>query len=466
MKRFLGFVLISLCLLLIEGSVPNAHFGEGLLAEPRILLPKKTPGSTVFVFSDAGGWSAADDDFAQRLTKSGAIVVGVDLPQYLRAIDDMRDDCAYLVSDIESLSHRIQRAVNAPSYSPPILAGTGQGGGLVMAIAAQTPADTVGHTVAVDPSASVPLTKTLCSGAPRSATPQGIVYGLAEGDLPNPIDVSFTAEAFAEGRRHIEDLRGQGFGITVRDAPVSPHAALEAAVTSLVGSLPTAAGKMPIVTLPAKPAHDTMAIVFSGDGGWRDLDKAIAGILQQRGVPTVGVDSLRYFWTARTPQEMAQDLHELISGFRQRWKVRHVLLIGYSFGADILPAAFNALDAADRERVSQLSLLGFSHSASFEISVAGWLGTSGPDAVPTMPELERIDPALVQCIYGEEEDDTACPDLAGRKVEVVKTSGGHHFNGDYAALADKIISGLTRRLDKKVPAAPALLPVSETAAGN
>src|SRR6185312_8273032 len=98
--------------------------------------------------------------------------------------------------------------------------------------------------------------------------------------------------------------------------------------------------------------------------------------------------------------------------------------------------------------------------------VAGWLGTTGPDAVPTMPELERIDPALVQCIYGEEEDDTACPDLAGRKIEVVKTSGGHHFNGDYAALADKIISGLARRLDKQPSAAPALLPVSETTAGN
>lgn len=140
--------------------------------------------------------------------------------------------------------------------------------------------------------------------------------------------------------------------------------------------------------------------------------------------------------------------------YMEQWKVKHVILVGYSFGADILPATYNALSQDDRQRVRQISLLGFSPSADFEISVAGWLGSSSSDAVPTVPELNKIDPKLIQCFYGEEEDDTACPQLAGLGPEIFKTSGGHHFDGNYADLAGKIIDGLEKRLDEEARATP------------
>jgi len=446
-KRVVGMSFAALCLLGIAGSAPGASFETGLIPAPRIVMPDDTPTSTVFLFSDRNGWSAADEDFADRLGRDGAIVIGVDLPQYLQAIDRTPADCAYLVSDIESISHQVQRADEAGAYNPPILAGRGQGGGLVMAIAAQTPADTIGHSIAVDPTASVPLGKTLCSGAPRRATPQGVVYDLAKGDLPDPIDVMLTPEATADGRGHIQDLRSRGFGISVKETGVSAQAALEAAVIGTVGAPgATAAATLPIVELPAKPTHDTMAVVYSGDGGWRDLDKSIAGVLQSSGVPTIGVDSLRYFWSERSPEDVARDLHQLIATYERRWKVRHVLLVGYSFGADILPATYNELSQTDRQDIREVSLLGFSPQADFEVSVAGWLGSSSSDARPTLPELGRIDPRLVQCFYGEDEDDTACPKLSGRGIELFKTSGGHHFDGNYTGLADKIVAGLDQRL--------------------
>jgi type IV secretory pathway VirJ component len=67
------------------------------------------------------------------------------------------------------------------------------------------------------------------------------------------------------------------------------------------------------------------------------------------------------------------------------------------------------------------------------------------DAPLVLPELVRIDPALVQCVYGEEEKDTLCtaPELRG--IERVRTAGGHHFDGDYAALAQRILDGLRKR---------------------
>ena len=50
----------------------------------------------------------------------------------------------------------------------------------------------------------------------------------------------------------------------------------------------------------------------------------------------------------------------------------------------------------------------------------------------------------MQCFYGAEEKDTACtsPELKG--AQVVKTPGGHHFDGDYGKLADAILAGVTR----------------------
>jgi type IV secretory pathway VirJ component len=202
---------------------------------------------------------------------------------------------------------------------------------------------------------------------------------------------------------------------------------------------------LPIVELPATGAGDAFAIIYSGDGGWRDLDKTIAENFQRRGIPALGVDSLRYFWSEKTPEVIARDLAVLIRTYSARWQRPKVMLIGYSFGADVMPAAFNLLPDDVRAQVPQISLLGLAKTGAFEVSVSGWLGKKPDDARPTLPELERIDPALIQCFYGREEEDSACAALDPARYEVIATDGGHHFDGDYDALADRILDGLRRR---------------------
>jgi len=48
--------------------------------------------------------------------------------------------------------------------------------------------------------------------------------------------------------------------------------------------------------------------------------------------------------------------------------------------------------------------------------------------------------ASVLCLYGAEERDSPCPRLAGPAIKAVALGGGHHFGGDYAALAAQILS--------------------------
>ena len=94
----------------------------------------------------------------------------------------------------------------------------------------------------------------------------------------------------------------------------------------------------------------------------------------------------------------------------------------------------------------QVSLLGLAPRAAFEFHVSGWLGASSQQDPLVLPELERLPAGLVQCFYGEEEPETLCraPELA--RVERIATRGGHHFDGDYAALARRIAQGAERRL--------------------
>lgn len=202
---------------------------------------------------------------------------------------------------------------------------------------------------------------------------------------------------------------------------------------------------LPLVLLPVSGRSPVMAIIYSGDGGWRDLDKQIGENLQSIGIPVVGFDTLEYFWQKKSPEVVAEGLADIISHFSALWAADDVLLIGYSFGADIIPFAVNRLADPERARIRQITLLAPGMKASFEIHVSGWVGASpGKDAPDIVPELRRLDPALVQCVYGvEEKAESACAMLS--HAEVIETPGGHHFDEDYDVLTRRIVDGLVRR---------------------
>jgi len=93
-----------------------------------------------------------------------------------------------------------------------------------------------------------------------------------------------------------------------------------------------------------------------------------------------------------------------------------------------------------RARVASVSVLGIDSNASFEVSVADWVG-SGDGGPPTRPELAALGHMPVLCIYGEGEEDSICPALpAGGAVTRAQVGKGHHFSGEYGTLADRILA--------------------------
>ncbi|MDT1115704.1 AcvB/VirJ family lysyl-phosphatidylglycerol hydrolase, partial [Pseudomonas aeruginosa] len=85
-------------------------------------------------------------------------------------------------------------------------------------------------------------------------------------------------------------------------------------------------------------------------GGWADLDQQLGEILQSRGMSVLGWDALNYFWKHRKAEEVAQDLDKAIRTYSELWNLPRVVLIGFSFGADVMPSAYNRLPPETQEK--------------------------------------------------------------------------------------------------------------------
>jgi type IV secretory pathway VirJ component len=396
----------------------------GRLGRIAVFAPEGGRSGFVYLFSDAGGWESGLERTARRFSRHGTAVVGVDLPQYLQGLAaTTQDQCHYTVAELEDWSHRLQRELGFEHYRSPILAGVGAGATLALAALAQSPDATVEGAVGADPTPSLATRVPLCAGAASRPAAGGFAYAPA--------------------------ARLPGFWREASGVPALEQAVLAALPAATRASSQLA--DLPLVEIPAAAPSQQLAVIYSGDGGWRDLDKQVGEYFAARGTPVVGVDSLRYFWRAKTPDETAADLARILGHYRGAWGAREALLVGYSFGAGVLPFAVNRLPADLRADVVQLSLLGLGPRAPFEFAVTDWLGGTPANALPVLPELVRLDLSRVQCFYGEEEAETLCTDPAVAAAEIVRTAGGHHFDGDYAALARRILDGAARRAGSREP---------------
>jgi type IV secretory pathway VirJ component len=432
-----------------EPVTPPAGIRLGVLHVER---PAEKLRGLVFLLSDLDGWNPALEQAAAALSAAGYGVAGVDLPTWLSALDADQDDtdCHYLVGDLEDAQQFLQHDWQVRRYRHAIVAGIGVGGGVAVAALADAPASTLAGAVALDGVAAIPTRRPFCPTA--AATPVGAA-GFTY-DVPRTLG-GWLVEARWHRAAH-EDrwaaLASPAQTISL-DADLDLPAALIQAVEAgapLAGpdsSDDSPLADLPLVELSVPHPTRSFAIVLSGDGGWRDIDKSIATVFVARGLPTVGLDSLRYFWTRHEPAEVAADLDRIVRHYRRAWHADKVVLVGYSFGADVLPAVWPLLAEDTRQAVVQVSLLALGTDADFEFHVAGWVGWTDSDARPIAPDLARMDRDRVQCFFGADEgpDETACRGEAAAGTEQVERPGGHHFDGDYAAIADAILAGLQRR---------------------
>ncbi len=194
--------------------------------------------------------------------------------------------------------------------------------------------------------------------------------------------------------------------------------------------------EIPATAEPAPAAAGRLAVVLSGDGGWASLDRSIATEFARRGIPVVGIDSLRYFWKVRTPEQTAGDVAAIIAHYLVAWHRTRVDLVGYSFGADVLPFVANRLPADMALRLATITMVEPSLSATFEIHVSDWLPGITTPGLPLAPEVAGLKlPPL--CLHGGGDADTICSHLPAAQVEQI--GKGHHLGGQGDLIVKRIL---------------------------
>ncbi len=422
-----------------QPAVPAAAtVRAGRLENVRLLPPEGDPKAMVVHFSDRGGWTTGDDAVAAALRKNGDVVLGVDLSAYAQALDKADGECLYVVGEITDLAQTAQRQLDIQTYLPPIMTGRGEGATFAYAALADAPANTLGGAVASGFANRLTLRLPFCPGSKATALPngKGYAYGF---DVALPEPASLFVDEASLGAVRAQASAQDAITVDAVDAG-DPARQIATAVSSLADAIEPF-GKLPAVDLPSADGKPkAVAVLISGDGGWRDLDKTIGEWLSTHGVHVVGLDALHYFWSKRTPQELATDVSALVRDADPTGELP-VMLIGYSFGADTMPFAFPLLSKPLQDRTKVIALMAPGQTTSFQVTISGWLGIddSGYDIAPA---IARLPADRVICVYGKEEEDSACRDPALPRVTRVETEGGHHFDGNYEAIARRFIQRL------------------------
>lgn len=434
-----------------------------------VYRPDGPPVGVALFLSGDGGWQPDVTGMSRALADHGILVAGISTPDFLKTMEAGKGKCINANYPLVDLARDIQHRMGLKTYMKPIIFGYSEGATLAYGSLSQWPNGGYRGVVSMGFSADIPGIKPYCAvpgfAAKRITKPEKgwlfapnnkvkvpwvVLQGLDDTVVSPAKARAFTAKVPSTTLVELPKV-GHGYQVQSNWVPqlmtaiapmLQPTYALSAGPRQSVALPPN----LPLtIVMPPKGARpsDTMAVIYSGDGGWVGIDRDVAGEVAKAGIPVVGMDSLSYFWSARTPRGAGADLGKIVNAFSERWHKPKVVLIGYSFGADVMPYMVANMDPASRAKVAAVNLLGLSASADFQFRLGSWLDIPSAQAMPTIPAVTRLRGLPIRCVRGTEEDDSACPAIPRGIASVFTIPGGHHFNRNAPLLARIILSGRT-----------------------
>ena len=198
---------------------------------------------------------------------------------------------------------------------------------------------------------------------------------------------------------------------------------------------------LPLTILPVSGNNGLPMVFFiSGDGGWIKTDKGISKLLNEHGMPVVGLDALKYFWKEKTPDESANEFSEIIENYMQLWNRNSFILVGYSFGASVVP--FIATRFNDQLMASLKGVYCFSpeEKGDFKIRLSDFLYRKYGGKYKVLPELKKITQVKPVCAFGKGEDRNIRKNFlpSGLRIEILP--GKHNYDDKFARVANIVLN--------------------------
>ncbi len=398
-------------------------------------------------------------DYAKQFAELSYYVATIDSQLLLASIKNAGNQCVQLAEELKTISQQLQKSYNIDSNELPILVGDKEGATLVYAALAQTDKHYfhAGLSINFTPHISTNVPLCLLSNANEKSgttmthlSPQGYLstnwYVFQSALIAKNVKSTEFIEQVGNAKLTIAKNINTN-SVNSDTDPITQAIQilqwLDPRLSDQVTSNNTE-NNLPIIEVPTeKNPPEIMAVLITGDGGWAEIDKQIAKILAEKGIPTVALDALSYFWRARTPEETAKNINEIIDQYRQKWKAKKVILIGYSFGADVLPFIANGLSERNKTDVALVTLLAMGKTAAFEFRLSSWINAdTNANRLPIPPELKSMQWANSICIYGTDDKETGCMQTSELGVKTISMAGDHHFNENYNLLVKHIIENI------------------------
>ena len=199
-----------------------------------------------------------------------------------------------------------------------------------------------------------------------------------------------------------------------------------------------------IVNTSINDTSKSLIMYLTGDGGWNTFSKNLTQQFADKGYPVVSLNSKKYFWDKKTPEQTALDVTKIITTYQRVWNRKKILLVGYSFGADVTPFLYSHLNKALIDQIENISLLSPSKNTDFEIHILDMFGGSSGDK-SVADAINKITAKPVTLLFGEDENDFPLNKLTIKNYVSIKLTGGHHYDGDEATVCNTLLKYVPRK---------------------
>ena len=434
-----------------QAAVPRDSLNVSSFGKVYIYNRTNTPENVIIMISGDGGWKFGVVGFSETFSGMNSLVIGVDILHYFRSLRQRTDDCYNVAADFVQLATEMEKKYDFPDYKPPVIMGYSSGATLVYGILSQARPGTFIGGISLGFCPDIELPKMLCeiNGLKVKVDVPGKRYILQPDDrLGNPWIVLNgkldricnypEAVDFISKTKDAELITlpkvGHGFAIWSDFMPQWKDA-YSRLIAKYEKNKPQDANIAEVKDLPViitnSKTHDTqapVALLISGDGGWYGFEQSIADNLANHGIPTVGLDSKKYFWNRKTPEETASDIAKALNFYAKEWGRDKFVLVGYSLGAEIVPFIVNRLPEEIKSRIESAVLLSPATTTDFEIHISNMLGMGNrQNTYNTTDEIIKMQNVPTLIIFGDGEK-TEIPELLnGTTVIIRKIPGDHHY---------------------------------------
>jgi len=197
---------------------------------------------------------------------------------------------------------------------------------------------------------------------------------------------------------------------------------------------------LPLQISASKGSNAALMIYISGDGGWNEFNQKIVHEFEKQGYGVVTLNSRKYFWDQKSPEAFAGDIEQLSKYYMKEWKKSSVIIVGYSFGADVGIFLPGRLSSELQKKIVKIALISPSASSDFVIRLSDMIGENEnvDRKFKVMPEIEKTD-LPVFCIFGKDEKLMLKTSLPKKKNLIIyELPGDHRYNDDFKALSKLI----------------------------